>query len=147
MSEDTKIKDVPVSLPDGTPVTLGMTIYTVKKNDISSYERGREVIKTWSGDVAVKLIENKVISVNQSSTARTFTVRSDRGCEQTYSVRNNCLPDLFGKKSAALDKMKEFHNQDIEKIQVKLQRLEQHYAETKNKYVTTIKKLKAAKIS
>ena len=147
MNDDAKIKDVPIALPDGSPVVVGMTIYTVKKLDVCSYSKSVETVKAWSGDTAAKIVENMVISVNQSSNARTFRLRSDRGCEQTYSVRNNCLPDLYGKRSAAVQKMKQLNEIDIQRIQAKLESLEKDYAQRKAKYTSTIKKIKAIKIN
>lgn len=115
---DSSIKDVPITLPCGTTVKLGMTIYSVQNGTISSY--GYESIKPLSGKVSTSVIESKVISLNTKSNARCFTVKSDRGCETTYSVRNNCLPKLYGKKSAAIEEQKEINAYDIAKIQTKL---------------------------
>ena len=133
-----KVKDTPIVLPDGVAVKLGMTIYSVMDCSVSSYSGD---VKSYSGKARSKIIENTVIGVNQSANARTFTARSDRGCETTYSVRNNCLPQIFGKRSSAAARAKEVVLKDIAAIEAKAK----FAKENLEKYNRTITQLKSAK--
>jgi hypothetical protein len=115
-----------------------MTIYSVMDGSVSSYSGD---VKSYSGKARSKIMENTVIGVNQSANARTFTVRSDRGCETTYSVRNNCLPQIFGKRSSAAARAKEVVLKDIAAIEAKAK----FAKENLEKYNRTITQLKSAK--
>lgn len=132
-----RIKDSPIVLPDGVPVKLGTIIYSVMDSEVGSYCE----LKSYSGKPRSKIIENLVIGVNQSANARTFTVRSDRGCETTYSVRNNCLPQIFGKRSSATARAKEVVLRDIEMIEKKAKIAKDNL----DKYNKTILQLRSAK--
>lgn len=136
---DPSLKNKPIYLPDGVPVKNGMTIFTVRRKGIGTSSDSE--VKHYSGDVGSEIILNTVVAVNQGANARNFTVRSDRGCETTYSVKNNCLPDLFGKRASAIAKAKKFNDKDIATVEAKLVNV----MKTVTKYNTTIKALKKAK--
>ncbi len=133
-----KVKDTPIVLPDGVPVKLGMTIYSVDNAEV--YSSSKEC-PSYSGKARSKILKNTVIGVNQAANARTFTVRTDRGCENTYSVRNNCLPQIFGKKISAIYEAKRVAQQDIDRIEEKA-RISRANLE---KYKSTVAKIRAAK--
>lgn len=121
---DSKLKEIPISLPDGTIVKAGMKVYTVEHLSASSdydfkrYPEGRFL--KYSGRIATELIEYHVLSVNQSAVSRSFTVKSDRGCEHTYSVKGQCLPDIYGSKAKATEKRRSKTLSDIAIIKTKI---------------------------
>jgi len=127
--ENEKLKDVPITLPDETQVVKGMKIFSVEKLSPTSYDqRGGNYYRTHTGSVSSKIVEHTVVAVNQAANSRSFTIRSDRGCEHTYTVKNSCLPHLYGKKANAIAKQKEFITEDIEAL--------------KKKTITALRKLK-----
>lgn len=140
-----KVKDQPIKLPDGVVVKLGMTVYKVVKTGSSKYDRDVRncgYIKKFSGESRAKVIPCEVIAINQASNARTFTVRTDRGCENTYSVRDNCIgANLFGSKKATLKEVKAIDKKDIADLRESLMNKEKYFKEEKAKLEATIKKL------
>lgn len=139
--DEGRLKDTPILLPDGVPVTKGMKIYSVNKLDVINYIASGDYVMSHSGLPSSRIIESSVISVNQAANVRSFTVRSDRGCETSYTVKNSCLPKIFGSKAAAIAEQKRFHELDVQKLQAKIDsRVEQI-----EKFRTTIAKLKRVK--
>ena len=106
---------------DGVEITEGKEFYTIEKKNINDgrYNRiKKDEVAKFSGGLKYFLEIGKVISVNQASSARTFTVRSSKGCETTYSVRNACLPDnSFGRLVHAKKALKEANLNDLIKIE------------------------------
>lgn len=139
---DEKIKDTPIFLPDGVKVEIGMAVFTVLKKEVSAYPY-KSGVKSFSGGESFQIVEHKVIGINPRANSRSFTVRSDRGCEATYTVKNNCLPEIFGKRSSALAKCKDIHFEDIVKLQKKIAEKQKAI----DLYKGTIAKLKKVKIS
>lgn len=99
----TEIKDVPITMPDRVPVRMGMEIFELDKLNCGT---AREVKQSptyykavrYSGKSRYIIVTSRVVAVNTSANSRSFTVKSKRGCESTYSVKDTCLPDgMFGK--------------------------------------------------
>lgn len=133
------IKDVPIKLPCGSEVKLGMRVYTVTKHSIGKYCIN---FKPWSGVSRAKVVEHRVISVNTLSGARTFTIQSEKGSEQTYSVKNNCFVEtVFSKKSDAKKYAKDIDMEDIRIINCRIKENEDHIKKCK----ATIMKIRKAK--
>jgi len=97
-----ELKDQPIYLPDGTPVKEGMTIYLLGAKYTGGawqVEKYDNYIYKHSGASRAKITKVKVISVNQGANTRSFVTRSDKGCEQRYTVKDNCLDSkMFGCK-------------------------------------------------
>lgn len=146
-----QIKDVPIKLPDGVNVKLGMKVFTVEsKRKRQSYQEitNNDQYKTGTGDRSAYMVEHEVISVNQASNARCFTLRSDKGCEHTYSVRNQCIGHLYGKKTSAEKQMKLVDKGDIGEINKKINSIKNSIEKQKNtikKWETVKKKLNQSK--
>lgn len=150
--ENEKLKDVAITLPDGTEVVKGMKIYSVERLQPSSYEKSKIYYRTYTGAMSSLITEHTVIAINQAANSRCFTVRSDRGCEHTYSVKNNCLPNMYGKRENAVKKQKEITAENIEALETKkvkateyLEKEQKVFAEKMTKYKNTISALKKLK--
>ena len=140
----TTIKDQPILLPDGKQVKVGMTIFEVQTKCISSYKE-RNVIKKWSGASRAMLIPYKVIGVNTASTARTFTLQSDKGCEHTFSVRDTCIQSkLFSSKASAIKEMKAIDQEDVRTIKANINRRRENLAKEIAKMDKTMKAINVA---
>lgn len=145
------MKELGIILPDNAKVKVGMTIYTTiqlrvgREYDLERYPDTYGVLRM-SGESRYKIIENEVISIDQTAKNRSFTVRSDRGCESTYSVRDNCLPkDMFGKVSSVKKYIKEKDMIDSLKAEERIKEKLKTIAEYKKKIIQEkdlIKKLK-----
>ena len=131
----TEIKDVAITLPDGVPVKMGMPVYTVEKKGLSRYSSDRKqgYVKTWSGDSQARLVKHEVIAVNQNANSRSFTLRSDRGCEHSYSVKDQCIGHLYGKKSSATAQCKTIDKEDSEGFDSKIESLNQRMEEDRKR--------------
>lgn len=143
------IKDVPISLPDGTEVKKGMKVYKVERWEFGYSKRDGKYVNKWTGIASSYLVEHTVIHINADANSRSFTLRSDRGCEHTYSVKNSCLPQIFGSKDAAIAHQKTVTKEDIVKIEKKIESSVKYIQdkikankEEQLKYRTTIAQLK-----
>jgi len=141
-----------IFLPDGSTVEEGKTVYLIEAKEISNYASPKYFAKG-SGEIAHYLVEYTVAKVNKAENQRSFVLRSDRGCEETYYVKNNCLPDIFSDKGKAISRLK---SKEIEKhcagldgaivrlkqtILQKQEKIRAHQA-TKKKILDNLKKLK-----
>ncbi len=142
----------PIYLPCGTEVKEGLKVYKIYSKDVSSYQRINS-IKPHSGGIAHYLIEYVVAHVNHAENSRSFILRSDRGCESTYSVKNNCLSELYGNLKKAnkilAKKEKEIHVRKIEeKIKRKIRDIKttkeviKRFEKTKKEILKNLSKLK-----
>lgn len=146
----------PIFLPDGTEVKKGITIYQLDLKYTSSYEssydKNESYIKTYSGKTRARFTRLTVATVNEAANARSFTARSAKGCESTFSVKNQCVGQLYGSLKSLKKKAKEINEADIETIHKKI-KLEQistaKYIKSKREQEvirrTTIRKLAAIK--
>jgi hypothetical protein len=153
---ETNINETPICLPCGTKVAKGMKIYTVETlTKASAYEFKRQQKGRFlehSGKLSTHVVEHTVIAINQAANARSFTVRSDRGCEHTFTVKGMCLPDIYVSKAAAAKKRKAINMKDVDKLFAKIKAADlalrqetKRYKERKNKYRIVINKLLKAK--
>ncbi len=144
------LKEVSIVLPDGVEVRMGMNIYTTRskrasyESDVRRYPEN--YILEHSGKSRYAVVKHKVINVNQAANIRSFTVRSTKGCESTYSVKNSCLPaDMFGKLSSVVRFTKDKDSMDADKARVRIEGIEesiQNYKEDIKKERLLIKNLK-----
>lgn len=153
-TQEIKLKDVPILMPDGVEVKIGMIVFDIEMtrcgsdNDVKRYP-GSYGVKRYSGKSRYKIIHGKVISVNHAANSRSFTLRSKRGCETTYSVKDSCLPeDLCGKLATikGIKKKKDYNDAHAaeDRISDKIERLEILRGDIKNER-DLMKKLKSIK--
>jgi hypothetical protein len=137
---------VPIKTRDGANVKVGKEIYIVETKEVDTYTYRRNkknFIKSLSGKKRATIEIHKVIHVNEAANSRSFTLRSQKGCETTYSVRNQCLPDtLFGLKSFAIAKCRQIDVEDADRIQEKIERAKERIVHEKEeiKKLTEVKK-------
>ncbi len=109
----------PILLPDGSRVVKGMPVFKIYGKDVyDNPGTSTSKIKKWSGTIAKYLVEYAVVAVNEAEASRSFVLRSDKGCESTYSVKGSCLPEMFGSRKKAVSELvkqeKEAHVKRIE---------------------------------
>ena len=130
---------LPIISPCGDEIKNGTTFYEVEKGSYSAYGRENE---SWSGTQDIKINKHKVIRVNLNANVRSFTMRSERGCEITYSVKNECVPrELFTKLYRAKKYCKKLHERDIERATKSMLKSKASY-EKKKETVAKLKKIK-----
>lgn len=142
------IKNEPIKMRDGTTVKLGGLVYEVETRHLESHRYGskRNPYRVKTGVIRNTIIESEIIQINQAANARTFTVRSPKGCENTYSVRNACLPEnLFGKKSLAVKRLANLNRDDLDGIDRKLEDAHKNYLAWKACKAAFTKNLKEGK--
>lgn len=137
MKESEKL---PIISPCGDEIKEGGIFYQVEKANYTSFCGCKH--KSWSGTQDIKILKHKIIKVNRNANVRSFTLRSDRGCETTYSVKNECVSKtLFTRLGNAKKYCKELHDGDIRKATESMNRSKTSY-ELKKKTVAKLKKIK-----
>ena len=145
------IKDVPILMPDGVPVKVGMTIFGLESLNLTTSSTTAKkypltYMKKYTGKSRRKITEGKVISVNSTSACRSFTVRSKRGCENTYSVKNACLPDLmFGKLSSIKARKRKLDLEDARGAETRIAAKLEHISDIKEAILEEKQLIKALK--
>ena len=81
--------------------------------------------------------------VNKEENQRSFIIRSDRGCEETLYIKNNCLPDIFSSRLLAIKALREKElSTSITKIEESINKSENNIQLLKEK-IKTLKETKS----
>lgn len=134
-----------IKLQDGTDVKVGITIYErrVKSEVYGAKEVSdpNHYYAKMQGKTRVAYVPHTVIAVNEASNSRSFTIRSKKGCESTYTVRDTCVSNLFGSTKAIEKDHKAYRDADIKKVSIKITQAHSTFAQAKKNYSERLKKV------
>lgn len=142
----------PIYLPDGTEVHVGLFVYVRDFKELKEERHYRKshskthIIK-WSGKSRFAPTIHKVVRVDESASSRSFTIRSTKGCESTYSVKGSCINGVYGSLKSVKKAHQEMNADDIIDMNESIEKQKRYILESKAKIAKAQKAIRLLKKS